>query len=75
MVPVVNPFFDDDIQMSQVWSNQEFAVQARDAWRSRGYRVGIYDREGAGPLFEKDPSSETVSVERGMQAVRIQTVV
>lgn len=50
--PVVKPVFDDELKFSQVWTNAEFAVQARDFWRSRGYSVVIRDGQGNGPLFE-----------------------
>ena len=52
--PVLRPVFDDDIQQSQVWTNAEFAVQARDAWRSKGYVVALKDQEGNGPLLERE---------------------
>jgi hypothetical protein len=52
VAPTLKPVFDDDIQQSQVWTNAEFAVQARDHWRSRGFKVSLFDREGNGPLFE-----------------------
>jgi hypothetical protein len=51
-IPVLKPIFDDDIQQSQVFTNAEFAIQARDHWRGRGYTVALKDREGNGPLFE-----------------------
>jgi len=54
MVPVLRPVFDDDIEQSQVWTNAEFAIQARDHWRGKGYSVALRDREGNGPLFERE---------------------
>ena len=52
VAPTLKPVFDDDIQQSQVWTNSEFAVQARDHWRRQGHTVVLKDREGNGPLFE-----------------------
>jgi hypothetical protein len=59
--PALKPIFDDDIQQSQVWINSEFAVQARDHWRSRSYKVSLFDREGNGPLFENRGQQETLT--------------
>jgi hypothetical protein len=64
--PTLRPIFDDDIERSQVWTSSEFAVQARDHWRSKGYTVTLRDREGNGPLFENG-SSLPSSTERPVQ--------
>lgn len=56
--PVVKPVFDDDIKFSQVWINAEFAIQARDHWRAKGYSVVLKDNEGNGPLFERETTEE-----------------
>jgi hypothetical protein len=59
--PVVQPVFDDELKFSQVWTNPEFAVQAREFWRSKGYAVVIRDRQGNGPLFEGRQSEEMLT--------------
>src|SRR5260221_7098661 len=59
--PVLKPVFDDDIQQSQIWTNAEFAVQARDAWRRKGYSVVLQDNKGNGSLFEGRQEGETLS--------------
>jgi hypothetical protein len=64
--PALKPIFDDDIQQSQVWTSAEFAVQARDQWRGRGYVVVLKDREGNGPLFEGRDHIDSL-VERPVQ--------
>lgn len=53
VAPIVKPVFDDDIALSHVWNAAEFVVQARYHWRGRGYRVGIYDQEGAARCLKK----------------------
>src|ERR1700687_138744 len=50
------PVFDDEIQFT-TWLTSEIAVQQRDFWRERGYRVVIEDRQG-NVLFEREQSSE-----------------
>jgi len=55
--PVVQPVFDDDVERSQVWTNPEFAVHARDYWRKRGFCVVIKDRHGQ-VLFERENTEE-----------------
>jgi hypothetical protein len=61
VAPTLKPVFDDDIQQSQVWTNAEFAVQARDQWRGRGYVVVLKDREGNGPLFEGRDKTDSLT--------------
>lgn len=67
---VLKPVFDDDIERSQVWTSPEFAAQARDHWRSRGYSVVLRDREGNGPLFERESSQPVGPENRQQQYVR-----
>jgi hypothetical protein len=64
--PTIKLVFDDDIQQSQVWTNAEFAVQARDHWRRQGHTVVLKDREGNGPLFEGRDQIDSL-VERSVQ--------
>src|ERR1051326_7761294 len=61
VAPTVKPVFDDDIERSQVWTSAEFAVQARDHWRGRGYAVVLKDREGNGPLFENQGQQQSLT--------------
>src|SRR5258708_39558886 len=65
-VPVLKPVFDDDVEYSQVWTNSEFAIQARDHWRGKGYSVVLRDSQGNGPLFERAESSSVI-IERPVQ--------
>jgi hypothetical protein len=50
------PVFNDEIQFT-TWYSPDVAVQQRDHWRERGYRVVIEDRL-ANVLFEREQSSE-----------------
>jgi hypothetical protein len=68
--PTIKPVFDDDLQQSQVWTNAEFAVQARDDWRSRGYKVSLFDREGNGRLFENRGQQESLTERPVQHSVR-----
>jgi len=61
VAPTLKPVFDDDIERSQVWTNAEFAVQARDHWRGQGFSVSIFDRDGNGPLFERTGTDAPIS--------------
>jgi hypothetical protein len=61
MIPTLKPVFDDDIEQSQVWTNAEFAIQARDHWRGRGFTVVLKDREGNGPLFEGGDHTDSLT--------------
>jgi len=61
LAPTVKPVFDDNIELSQVWTSAEFAVQARDHWRGRGYAVVLKDREGNGPLFENQGQQQSLT--------------
>jgi len=72
--PVLKPVFDDDIEQSQVWTNSEFAVQARDHWRSRGYKVSLFDREGNGPLFENRGQPESLAERPAQHSSRFVTL-
>jgi len=70
MSPTIKPVFDDDIQQSQVWTNAEFAVQARDHWRGRGYTVVLKDQEGNGPLFEGRDHTDSLTERPVQHSVR-----
>jgi len=61
VVPTVKPVFDDDIERSQVWTNAEFATQAREHWRGRGYQVVLRDRKVDGPLLEGRNQSNSLT--------------
>jgi len=55
ILPRLEPTFDDEIQRAQRFSPEQ-GVAFREFWRSQAKDCWLEDREGNGPLFERNDS-------------------